>query len=1648
MFSKASFKKILSKSAFLTILLSVVIAFTACENFMKGNDVKEEIVSAIEYNNAESYEINVEAKKGSGTIKTPASGEVTKKVTDTFTVRFEPSDDHKFIKWEAVVKDLSKGESASDYIVFENPDSLETKVTFKKASSKVIVIQPVCPARLTYSFTQGSGEIYPRDTSIVLNFNQPLAEDCEISPDYLTIQNLEEGTSTSTYFNNPVKDNTKVIFPSDTSNGYLPIPSGGQRAISVRIPKDKLWYICDLYTEPVKVYLDSDINATCFVNNETSKKVKIKYNLKQKNEQSLGTLKINGEEAGTKEYEYSVGSVVSVRYKLPDNYTFRNWSFVDSQGNAIPADKLNLTVSYEDNAETFGYDAASNVAQMSLNIYNPMEQTVTVYPQIYDPVKIVVAKGNDDNASIKAGDLLLTQQNTEFDYGIGKSISLKYKYSDAYKFYGWKLTRKYTQDGAVQTQEIALNEQALATINLKYSYDNYEETDGIDISSHTAQIIFTIKDYIDGTITITPDVRPIPVSKIKLDGEHGKFNPAKDTYDIKEGSVNNIGFEADNDYCFVCWKVYNAQTGDELTNQNYIKFEDAKNSNTTYTMEKTPENNLKLAVKPYVAERPQVLSYWPVYDAAEGSRSDTTIEIVFDREMDKESIFYSNDEVKQYQNAGHTLIESSTDKGRYCGYTTSTGETFYKNIQIIDKRSNINIAQYFGAPTFEDAATLFIPVKDPDALKAGMVVIVTINKDFYYTKEKVPVSLNSSEKWRYLSNGKRDTNRPAVSAPSSTTMTFAIDGLGLYDITGQTEPVIGSNGSGLNAFDNYFIKDKSSVSFALNNITVTDSESYPTSMFTLVCSRIYDEDYNKLSKPEEITKTIDYEYALGQEAKYNIEEHKTFELKDLEDGIYAVTYRFRDRSGNIRVIPDNGAPEDTAGDSTATIVNKAFYFAIDTKAPEINGNLAEVTESRGTNSFTIKLPEIAGGGKDVAECYLEYKALGTNDAYTKQTFAVTDTNVTVTGLATAGKSYEVRAVWKDRVGHVTTSNVITAYTKPNKPGALTCTVQSDKEIKITWTAPSNSEQSNYIVYYKKSDALNYSSRTLDSSKTSCIIASLSPKTEYNFYIVSKNGNVSGDQTSIVNANTLPGRATVKTISAGLIPVNGNINNVKPLLAIEWDKPAASTYDNLKLYWSTSEDFSTYLHSVDITDITSNTLQLCDGKNYTGCSNYSIDYDKIYYVKIVSSANVSNTTVTNTSNVKSRCSGLSKVANISTGKITDSSIELNWSLQAGAAISGEKYSVSYLSGSQPTIVKTGITDLSYTITGLSPDTKYTIIIKRTYQDTDGTKIESDEEKLNNVLTAPKPVQNLRVTYDENNEQFNLNWSNESQFKMIDYFVVKDGTVKLLDRKMEKHLEGLITIGDYTECPRSYSVTKSTLNTNGINGTFEFMIRTYNDFNNANSYSEKRIAASLPLKVTNFTAIKDDTSSQTKVDLTWDALPGETDFKYAVYWWKAGQNCPATPNDVVTTNSYSISSGLTKNTEYNFKVAIVDLQGNPKDGRGNMDNVSVTAVTPAKAVTNVQYHAFTLLSKYILIKWEIPADIGNYSKLIVRAKDTSGHIKEDTINPGITSYTTPTVSSDSFKYDSISDVYVFTKGDESGGGTGCNKSANGTVNNSLY
>ena len=134
-------KKTASKvlfNLFLICALSISL-FTSCDNFLKAQEAKNDIISAIDYNNAPSYTIYFQALKGSGTIKNVQGDQLTKKVSDTFTIRFEPEDDHVFIKWEAIIPEIAAGESPSDYISFDDEKSLETKVTFKKAAKDIVI---------------------------------------------------------------------------------------------------------------------------------------------------------------------------------------------------------------------------------------------------------------------------------------------------------------------------------------------------------------------------------------------------------------------------------------------------------------------------------------------------------------------------------------------------------------------------------------------------------------------------------------------------------------------------------------------------------------------------------------------------------------------------------------------------------------------------------------------------------------------------------------------------------------------------------------------------------------------------------------------------------------------------------------------------------------------------------------------------------------------------------------------------------------------------------------------------------------------------------------------------------------------------------------------------------------------------------------------------------------------------------------------------------------------------------------------------------------------------------------------------------------------------------------------------------------------
>ena len=166
-------------------LFTAILSLSSCENFLKSEQVKNDIISAIDYNNAKSYTIRVEAAKGSGVIRIPAEGSVVKKVTDTFTVKFDPDDSCKFTGWTVQIPDLPQGQKASDYIEFEDPLALETKVTFKKAHNSIVIVAS-CPAipTATVNLEGSHGKFSPAKGELFLRQGVPVTISFEPDSDY------------------------------------------------------------------------------------------------------------------------------------------------------------------------------------------------------------------------------------------------------------------------------------------------------------------------------------------------------------------------------------------------------------------------------------------------------------------------------------------------------------------------------------------------------------------------------------------------------------------------------------------------------------------------------------------------------------------------------------------------------------------------------------------------------------------------------------------------------------------------------------------------------------------------------------------------------------------------------------------------------------------------------------------------------------------------------------------------------------------------------------------------------------------------------------------------------------------------------------------------------------------------------------------------------------------------------------------------------------------------------------------------------------------------------------------------------------------------------------------------------------------------
>ena len=155
-------------------------ALTSCENFMKGQDIRQEIEESIAYNNAQKCTIVFRADIKYGEFL--GSQERVFRVGYESEVQFELNqEDYVFKGLEAVNEDRTV--SRSEYVKFEKLSEDKKKGIYKYkvtllTEAKDIVIQPVCVALPKIdNITPDSAYLtFNQDTQIKFTFNKAIKE--------------------------------------------------------------------------------------------------------------------------------------------------------------------------------------------------------------------------------------------------------------------------------------------------------------------------------------------------------------------------------------------------------------------------------------------------------------------------------------------------------------------------------------------------------------------------------------------------------------------------------------------------------------------------------------------------------------------------------------------------------------------------------------------------------------------------------------------------------------------------------------------------------------------------------------------------------------------------------------------------------------------------------------------------------------------------------------------------------------------------------------------------------------------------------------------------------------------------------------------------------------------------------------------------------------------------------------------------------------------------------------------------------------------------------------------------------------------------------------------------------------------------------
>ena len=411
----------------------------------------------------------------------------------------------------------------------------------------------------------------------------------------------------------------------------------------------------------------------------------------------------------------------------------------------------------------------------------------------------------------------------------------------------------------------------------------------------------------------------------------------------------SVSFSPDEEYYeFIRWKLYDINTDEEIPNGTYVKLDDPTQPSTNYKVTQVPDTGIELALRPVVAERPQIISNTPQNS---GILKDSSIQVLFDRDMDENSIYYSDDELESLipKVGEENLLSSDKRDGKYYGYIKD-GLTYYKNISLTNKKTGENLNDKFEAPVFEDKSTLTIPASKEKGkiIDDYTQVLVTLEKDFFYS-EKIdettskPVTLRGITKWSYQVTNHGDEDALVFQKKNGNDLfTLKLENENSTALTSETvHPTIDDDGSGISELKFLKIKKEKPTLYCDMELQDVTGGSGPNSTFTVCYERIKEGDYLTAGKGEKVTDSFGREYTATTSQDAIFKGDLSLDLP--VDGIYRIWFDFTDRSQNHFYYPAN------ANESGST---EGFYLVKDTS---INMKAPSVTDTSDKNGIKLEL---------------------------------------------------------------------------------------------------------------------------------------------------------------------------------------------------------------------------------------------------------------------------------------------------------------------------------------------------------------------------------------------------------------------------------------------------------------------------------------------------------------------------------------------------------------------------------------------------------------------------------------------------------------------------------------------------------------------